>query len=133
MPKPSHPSADGTHYPTNHVLALLDSAEVGEEAEAALVAAGFARDDIVRFNGPEGLQDIRSRETLLSRFGNLLDRLSEDGVLGREVYMDGLRAGQTLLLVYAPDDPSVQRARDALQAHGAHKLVALRRFTVEPL
>jgi hypothetical protein len=79
------------------------------------------------------LQDIRSRETLLSRFGNLLDRLSEDGVLGREVYMDGLRAGQSLLMVYAPDDPSVQRARDTLKAHGAHKLVALRRFTVEPL
>jgi hypothetical protein len=44
-----------------------------------------------------------------------------------------LRAGQTLLMVYAPDDQSVQRARDTLQAHGAHKLVALRRFTVEPL
>ena len=133
MSKPTHPTADGTHYPTNHVLALLDTAEVGAEAEAALVAAGFARDDIVRFNGQEGLQDIRSRETLLSRFGNLLDRLSEDGVLGREVYMDGLRAGQTLLMVYAPDDPAVLRARDALTAHGAHKLVALRRFTVEPL
>jgi hypothetical protein len=133
MPQPSHPTPDGTHYPSNHVLALLDTQEVGVETEAALVVAGFAKDDIVLFNGEEGWQEIQSRQTLRSRFGHWLDRLSEDGVLGREVYMEGLRAGQTLLMVYAPDDASVERARAVLSAHGAQKMIALRRFTIEPL
>lgn len=133
MSQPSHSTPDGTHYPTNHVLALLDSQEVSTETEAALIVAGFVKGDIVLFHGQEGLHDIRSRETLLSRFGNLLDRLSEDGVLGREVYMDGLRAGQTLLMVYAPDDASVARARDVLKEHGAQKMVVLRRLTIERL
>jgi hypothetical protein len=118
-------------------LALLDTQEVGVETEAALVVAGFAKDDIVLFNGEEGWQEIQSRQTLRSRFGHWLDRLSEDGVLGREVYMEGLRAGQTLLMVYAPDDASVERAREraraVLSAHGAQKMIALRRFTIEPL
>lgn len=133
MPHPSHPTADGTQYPTDHVLGLLDSQEAGAQTATALVAAGFAREDIVVFNGQEGLHDIQSRETLLSRFGHLLNRLSEDGVLGRQVYMDGLRAGQTLLMVYAPDDASIERARVVLKEHGAQKMVALRRFIIENL
>lgn len=133
MAQSSHPTADGTHYPTNHVLGLVDSQAVGAETVAALVAAGVARGDIAIFNGQEGLQDIRSRENLLSRFGALLDRLSEDGALGREVYMEGLRAGQTLLMVYAPDAASIARARDVLKAHGAQKMVALRRLVIEQL
>jgi len=131
MTRPSHPTPDGTNYPADHVLALLDSQDIGAETEKALVAAGFAQDDIVLFNGQEALQDIQARETLLSRFNHALHRLDEDKGLGREVYMNGLRAGKTLLMVYATDDASIERARDILIAHGGHKLVALRRFSIE--
>ena len=133
MTHPSHATPDGTHYPAEHVLALLDSRDIGAETEAALVAAGFTQEDIVRFDGQEALQDIQARETLLSRFNHALHRLDEDGSLGREVYMNGLRAGKTLLMVYAPDDASVTRARDILLAHGGKKLVALHRFSIEYL
>lgn len=133
MTHASHPTPDGTHYPTDHVLALLDSQDLGAETKAALIAAGFAQDDIVLFHGQDALKDIQARETPLSRLGNLFDRLSEDRGLGREVYMNGLRAGNTLLMVYAPNDASVTRAKDILIAHGGKKLVALHRFSIENL
>jgi hypothetical protein len=129
----THPTPDGTRYPADHVLALLDSSDAGIAAKSALTEAGFAEDDIVLFDGPEALKAIQARETLFSRLEHALHRLDQDRGLGRQVYMDGLRAGRTLLMVYAPDDASVQRAQTILKAHDAQQLVALHRFSIEEL
>lgn len=133
MTNQPHSTPDGTHYPTDHVVALLDSRDAGATAKAALVAASFAEDDIVLLDGQEGLQAIQARETLSSRLNHALHRLDEERGLGRQVYMDGLRAGQTVLMVYAPDDATVQQAQAVLKEQGAQQVVALHRWSIEEL
>ena len=47
--------------------------------------------------------------------------------------MDGLRQGQSLLLLDAPDDATVDRARPVPKANGVLRAAALHRFTFEAL
>lgn len=72
-------------------------------------------------------------KTPLTRFREALDRQSQDAGVDRDLYMDGLRRSQSLLMVYAPDDATVDRVRPVLKAHDAHRAAALHRFTFEAL
>ncbi len=130
---PDHSAPDAAQYPTDNVVALFASREAAEATKAGLLDGGFAEGDITLYHGAEGLREIKSHQTPLTRFREALDRLSQDAGVDRDLYMDGLRRGHSQLLVYAPDDATVDRARPVLLAHGALRAGALHRFTFEPL
>lgn len=130
---PDHTTPDGAQYPTDNIVALFESREAAEATKAELLDSGFAEGDITLFHGEEGLREIESHQTPLTRLREALDRLTQDAGVDRDLYMDGLRRGHSLLEVYAPDDATVDRVRPVLQAHGALRAAALHRFTFEPL
>jgi hypothetical protein len=128
-----HEVPDATHYPIDNVVALFESREAAESAKSALTAAGFDGGDIVLFHGAEGLRSIQARETPLTRLDAALDRLTQDEGVARATYMNGLRDGHSLMLVYAPDEATVDRASAVLQRYDVTHLAALHKFTFEAL
>jgi hypothetical protein len=109
----SHPHTEGTTYPVHHVVAIISDAEEARQAAQDLRAAGFAENDIMLYQGQDGLAAIRSKETLLTRFINALEQLSadKDEGAGRDVFLGYLQEGKTGLLIYAPQREQVETAR----------------------
>jgi hypothetical protein len=126
-----HPHPDGTRYPADHVVAVLASREQAQDAAAALQASGFDAEDIVLFHGREDHDTITHHETFLSHLSRLLEPVTADA--GRRYYLDALAEGKSVLLVYAPDQDTVDRACRTLEQHGAHNPRAFRRWYVEDL
>lgn len=128
-PHPGHPYPDGTRYPADHVVAILNSRQQAERAAAALQAAGFPADDIVLLHGQEDHAKIRSHESFFTRWTRTLEPVVADA--GRRFYTDALAAGKSVLLVYAADQAAVDRACDVLEHEGVYNKRAFRQWYVE--
>jgi hypothetical protein len=127
-----HPHPDGIHYPTDHVVGVLETRAQAEKAAAALRDVGFDADDVTVFHGQEDLATIRKKETFLTAFSRALEPLIEDGG-GRDRYLDALANGQSVVLIYTPTQEAVERACGVLTAHDAHNKLAFHRWTIEAL
>jgi len=121
----------GVRYPINHLLAILPDAHAAEQAAQALRAAGFS--DVVVFPGQQALQAIEATELKESPLRRSWERLAvdmEDEADSRRMYLDALREGHALVMVYAPQQAQVEQAEGILKAHQAHALTFFGRWTI---
>ncbi len=122
---------DGVHYPTNRLIAILQDAHEAEQAAQALRDAGFA--DVVVFPGQQALQAIEVNEQKESPLRRSWERLAlelEDEAGARQMYLEALRQGHALVLVYASQQAQVDQAEGILKAHRAHALKFFGRWTI---
>lgn len=122
---------DGVHYSTNHLIAILQDAHEAEQAAQALRDAGFA--DVVVFPGQQALQAIEANEQKESPLWRSWERLTqemEDEADARQRYLEALREGHALVLVYAPQQAQEEQAEGILKAHQAHALKFFGRWTI---
>lgn len=122
---------DGVHYPTNYLVAILQDAHEAEQAAQALRDAGFA--DVVVFPGQQALQAIEANEEKESPLRRSWERQSlemEDETDSRQRYLEALRRGHAIVLVYAPQQAQEELAEGILKAHRAHALKFFGRWTI---
>jgi hypothetical protein len=120
-------------YPLNRVAAAISPSDV-EPVIAALIDAGFARDDIMVMTaadvppldepiGGNGWRGFLSRLSL--SFGDQLEEIED----AREE----LRQGHTLILVAVRDEAAQHLAHDVLRMHCGHRMRYFGRWSVRKL
>ncbi len=135
-PESAHQPAELLHYPTNHVVAVVDTPEQLERAVAALKRAGFPESEVVVGCGKE-LADALDASPGRSGLAGLVIRIAERfGVSHNETalkdrYEEALREGKIVVSVPASSQERKAQAAEILEADGAHFINFLGRFAIE--
>ena len=129
-------SQEPIRYPTNHVLAVLDTGEQVTATVAALTKRGFLESEVEVGTGAEradalhaatghvGLTDLMIR--LAQRVG-----VADEEMETKRRYEQAMRDDRFLVLVAAPTEERKQRAIEILREHGAHTLTFFGKHTIE--
>lgn len=123
-------------YPTNNLIAVLDTPEQVERAVTALTSGGFLASEIQVTVG-SAAADALSASTGRSGLLNLAVRIAESiGYENAEMQVKesaerALRDGRFVITVAAAGDERKDAAARILEANGAHGVAYLGRFTVE--
>ena len=123
-------------YPTNSLIAVLDTPEQVERTVTALTSGGFLASEIQVTAGSTAAHALNA-STGRSGILNLAVRIAETfGYANAEMQVResaerALHDGHFLMTVAAAGDERKDAAARILQANGAHSVAYLGRFTVE--
>lgn len=123
-------------YPTNHLLAVLDTRAQAKAAVDALTAGGFLRSEIEVRTGAEAgdaLDASTGRRGLVAMVIRGMERLglTNEEMETKNRYEDAMRDDQFVLAVAAPTDERKERATQILREHGAHTVAFFGKFSIE--
>jgi hypothetical protein len=125
-------------YPTNDVVAVLDTEDQVGEAAAALVGGGFLASEVDVATGAETADRVKASVGRRGLTG-LAIRIAEHlGMTDEEMeikthYEQAMRDRRFVLRVDAPTDARKDLATQILRQHGAHAVNFFGRFTIETL
>jgi len=123
-------------YPTNHLLAVVDTREQALAAVAALTSGGFM-DSEIQFGTGAANADELDASTGRSGLAGMLIRLAERiGVTDEEMetkdrYEHAMRDNRFVLVVMAPTDERKHRATQILREQGAHTMTYFNKHSLE--
>ena len=123
-------------YPTNKVLAVIDTPESVGEALDALAKTGVERDEILVSYGEQEARRIDASGERHGFKGRLLRALQQAGdveVKHFARYQDELGKGRYLLEVPAKDAERRGRVHEVLRSHGGHFINYYGSWAVENL
>ncbi len=128
LTKADLPTSLGSFKPVDHVMVALPATEQVNAFVTDLAGNGFAPEDVLNFGAEEGRNEMTE----------LLEGASDFAGFGYEItlmrrYLNLSRQGCRWVLVYAPDDDSAARVKDAALRHGAPMAVKYHRLAVEDL
>lgn len=124
---------EGTCYPANHVVAVIDMRPDAEAAAEALRRAGFA--DVEIFQGQPAYMAIRDASRHSAVFIRAWRRVRDFGEEGElhQHYFSTLRDGGSYIIVFAETADQTQQVRDILVIHHGHDIWRLGAWTEERL
>lgn len=128
LTKADHPQSFGAFKPVGHVVVAMPDDASAAAAVAALLGAGFERDDVLEYSAAEENDEM----------DRMLRYASDFAGFGYEVtlmrrYQELARRGASWLIVYAPDDDHAQRVADVARRCGALLAERYHRLAVEDL
>ena len=142
-PEPRDPSdpdskqpADPTLYPTDHLVAVLDTQDQLSAAMAALTGGGFLESEIQYGTGAESADELAA-STGRTGLASLLIRLAEHlGLTDEEMetkdrYERAMRDDAYVLSVAAPTEERKARALELLRNVGGHSITYFGTNTIE--
>ena len=139
MTEPTHDAAsnvtENIRYPTNHVVGVVTSDEVGPVVDG-LTDAGFAASEIVIGCGAAAADNLRAstgHTGLTDLVIRVADRLGvrDEEMAIKDEYEKELRHGHVVVSVPAADVGQKKVAADIMREHGGHFINYLGRFTIE--
>src|SRR4051794_22150960 len=95
----------GKGPPEDYVIACFADAPTAEVALGSLRERGFADDELLALHGSDAYEDMRrimEKSNLRQRLGWELENLSGDSATTRADYLEEVRQGHSVVLVYAP-------------------------------
>lgn len=138
----THQIQDGSdepiRYPTNHVVAVLDSERQLTDTVEGLIGGGFIDTEVHVSCGSDAadrLKESTGRGGLAGLAIRIADRLGiqDEEMEAKAHYEQAMRDGHFVLRVAAPTEERKARAAQILQDHGAHSVKFLGRFSIEGL
>ena len=137
-PGPVRRPAEPIQYPTNHVVAVVDTPEQLASALAALKRAGFPESEVVVGCG-EAMADALHASSgrsgvpgLVIRIAQRLGAAMEETEL-KDRYEEALRDDKIVVSVQVPDGERRERVADLLAEHGARSIHFFGRFLIQGL
>lgn len=133
-----HTAEEPIAYPTNHVVAILDTIDELRSAVAALTAGGFLESE-VNVSAGEGIADALGASTGRTGWADLAMRFTEriglpnDESLMKRRYEDALREGHYVVAVLAATDERKEHAARIIAEHGGHFVNHLGRFSIQAM
>ena len=128
--------AEPVHYPTNHVVAVVDTPEQLTAAVNALKRAGFPESEVVVGCGQDVADAVHASTGrsglagLAIRVAQRLGASTEETEL-KDRYEEALRDGKIVVSVLTPDGERKERAAEILGEHGARVVNFFGRFAIE--
>jgi hypothetical protein len=121
-------------YPTDKLVAIIDTMPDAEQARQELLEAGFAFDAIGVQHGTRAAEHA-VHYTDFDPFPHLARLLHVHSIEHEQavVYEQALRQGQSVIAVHAPKAEARQRALGILEAHNAHSITFYGKWTIETL
>jgi hypothetical protein len=122
-------------YPTNHVVGIIARTSV-EAVLSDLRSQNFTDADVHVQQGTEVADRLAAssgHSGILGAILRIADHLGirEDELEEKHRYEEALRDGDAVVLVYTPEEDRKDRAGKILNAHGAHFINFLGRYTSE--
>lgn len=114
---------DNLNQPSNWLVAVIDDPRKAEEAERALIKAGFAQDDVLLLHGQEALQRLRDRDERRGPLGWVMKAIADvvtDAGTFEDKYAAEANAGHAIINLQVSDQDQIERAREIIVAHGGH-------------
>ncbi len=110
-------SSFGVLYPTNYILAVVANEGVAKSAQDALVANGFAAEDVIDFPAAEYVSLVEAHRENKHLWGQFMESVSR--TMGTEaVYVDLdlelARNGAGVVAVLVQEEEGKKRAREIL-------------------
>jgi hypothetical protein len=99
--------------PTGYLVAVLADAEVGQEAEDALIAAGFDARDVKVYTGKQILENYKIYEGRRNITDTVAGSVIDDSE-GKALYLRYAGEGRSALWLRLPDEYHVRKAMVAL-------------------
>jgi hypothetical protein len=129
-----HKSGGQLSYPTDKLLAIVDTLPDAEYARIELIAAGFAPDAIAMQHGRYAAGRI-VHYTDLDPFPHMARLLHVHSLEHEQavVYEQALRRGQCVIAVKAPRAKDRERALGIMEAHNAHSIIFYGKWSIETL
>jgi hypothetical protein len=120
-----HDELEPVQYPTNHVVAIVDTPDQATCAIDALVHGGFLTSEVELACGPEEAERMRistGRSGLRDLIIRVAQRLgmTHDELEVKDAYERALRDGHSLVLVLAPTEERKDRAAQIIRDCGGH-------------
>jgi len=133
----SRPDAHApVHYPTNHVLAVVDTREQADALRTALTRGGFLDSEIQVATGAERADQVdastgrRGLAALLIRFAERMG-ITDEEMETKNVYEQAMRDDRFVLAIVAPTAERKERAAQILREHAAHSIAYFGKHTIE--
>jgi superfamily II DNA helicase RecQ len=123
-------------YPTRWLLGVIDDPAGAADAGDALMADGFAADDVrvlVGAAGREQLAGLGSRPNVLSRLVRAVAFTTMDQLPDFLVYERAIEDGRAVVAVRTGTRSEIQRIRRTLERFGGHFLNYYGRLSTEEL
>jgi hypothetical protein len=126
--------AEGTLYPKDHVVGVLDDPQHAEQAVHDLEATGFNSEDIHLDRGEEMLKCTNEacpatwRQRLRQTF-----RWGTDEAPAIDAYFQEARAGKCIISVHTNNDEQVNQVNEILAAHKGREIKLFGRWSVADL
>jgi hypothetical protein len=122
-------------YPTNRVVAILDSPQAAESARGDLVAAGVPADTIEFACGQEGLKTIDFSGQSSGVIARMIRAIQQIGELAEywKRYEKALQDGKCLLAVDADEDSVRKLAHEKIKARGGRYINYFGKLGLEKL
>ena len=109
-------------YPLDDIVAVIDDRPAAESAIQALRDAGVREGDVDLIDGAWFAQVARSAVRSRGRIKRLTHALpTEESLLARR-YVEEADQGHVIVVVHAPSQDDIERARAVLAAHGAREM-----------
>ena len=133
-------SREATHepvrYPTNHILAVIDSREQATAVVAALTNGGFMESEVECRTGASNADELGASSGRTGLAGVLIRFAERIGAADEEMetkrrYEQAMRDNRFVIAVAAPTEERKNRAVEILRAHGAHNVSFLGKHTIE--
>ena len=121
-------------YPTDKLLAIIDTMSDAEQARQELLEAGFAPDTIGVLHGTRAAEHS-VQYTDFDPFPHLERLLHVHSIEHEQVviYEQALGEGQSVIAVYAPKAENRERALGILEEHNAHYINFYGKWVIEAL
>lgn len=131
-------SAQPVRYPTNNVIAVLESSDQVIATVEGLTGSGFLASEFdVRCGGAaaERLEQSPGRRGLLGLVISVAEKLgfSDEEMKQKDRYEEALRSGRYLVRVSAPSDERKDIASRILNDNGATEVNFFGPLTIEPM
>jgi hypothetical protein len=123
-------------YPTNRVVAIVDTPDELRSAIAQLNQTGFEEDKIDVLCGQKGadrLDVTGEHHGFLARLYRFIEKFGDMESENLREYEHELRGGHFLLAVEVPDDERRAQVVQILESHGGHRINFYGRWQVEGL
>ena len=120
-PPAAPPTAFGNVYPTGDIIAVVHDQATAQLLVSSLQASDFPEDDMDILEPAfvlEAAETLARKRGLLSR---LASTLGDEGYFADQ-FLAFVRQGHPIVLIHAPEEQTLQRARAILAGH--HVLVA---------
>jgi hypothetical protein len=114
---PGNISSFGVLYPTNYIVAVMENDGRAKRAQDALVANGFAEDDVIDFAPEEFVSLVeahRENKELWARFMESLSRTMGTEAVYVDLDLELARDGAGVVAVLVQGDEGKAKAREIL-------------------
>lgn len=131
MPKPvraKFPTSFGVFSPTGHIVMAFGDDSSAEMAQSALLAGGFGKDEVTRYN----------KEDVILECKKSMEHASNPAQIGQDVakieeYLALAKKGCGFLVVHAPEEEQSKQAIAIVHPYGLKFAEKYNRLTLEEL